>query len=335
MGKSMLRVDEAPTRVAPTVQTGSRDLMVSHYEQYLRTTTNRNGRPYVASTINGYMRAARTLAKWLDFEGISGDLTPACKPEVLNFFLRSYLASHDQNGTNFIQRNLRTLFVWLEAETGNPSPYRSPALDTYTARRHKPRVLSKEFIRELLDSCKGSTFTGARDEALIRLMLDGLRIGEVLAVRIEDVPPLTHPVLRVTPSKGELRYAEGSGRRVRLADETVRALQRYLRARTDHPMSSTALRATLWLGKGSALPLTYDGVRQMLERRCERLGYEKAATCHMFRHTFAHDYRAAGGGLDDLAEHVGWSTTEMGRVYGADMAEDRAIETRERLRISY
>src|SRR5690606_7984145 len=218
-------------------------------------------------------------------------------------------------GTAFVQRSLRTFFRWLEREEGVPSPFGSARLNTYSPREHKPKVLSREFIAELLDSCKGTDFTSVRDEAMIRVLLDGLRVGEALGMAVSDVPSLSYPILRVKPHKGDARYADDSGRRVRLADDTVRALQRWLRVRLTHPLADSTLRDVLWLGKGTARPWGYDGVRLMLTRRCKKLGYEEFATAHMFRHTFAHDFRAHGGSIDDLTEHMGWSSYEMAKRY--------------------
>ena len=305
--------------------------MLEHYHQHLRTATNRNGRPYAPKTISGYMRCAEHLARWLDAEGIEGDLTAACDPETLNRFFRHYLETHDQNGAAFVYRNLRNLFRWLEREEGVQSPYRSPELDTYVAREHKPKTLHPEFIRELLEDCRGKRFTDVRDMAIVRMLLEGVRVGELLAMTPQDVPDLTNPVVRLIPDKGELRYAEGSGRRILLDEETVKALHRYMRVRAGHPLAHTALRDSLWLSPRSALPLGYDGVRLMLYRRCKRLGYDQHATAHMFRHTFAHDYLAAGGKVDDLVHHMGWSGPAMAYRYGRDMAEDRAIEAKRRL----
>jgi integrase len=277
------------------------------------------------------MRVAHLLSTWLDQRGVSGDLTPACDPRTLNEFLRDYLTSHEQNGVANVQRNLRTLFRWIERETGTPSPFKSEDLDHYVALERKPKTLNLEFIRELLGTCAGGSFTGVRDEAIIRLLLEGMRVGEMLEITPDDVPTLTDPVIRLVPRKGERRFAADSGRRILLEVETVRALQRYMRTRTEHPLAATVFAAVLWLGQGSATPFGYNGVRLMLIRRCRRLGYDQHATAYMFRHTFAHDYRANGGSIDDLVEHMGWTGPGMAYRYGKDMAEDRAIEAKRRL----
>jgi integrase len=308
--------------------------MLDHYEQHLRTSTSRNGRPYAEITIVGYMRCATRLANWLDDNEIAGDLSAACDPKIMNRFLLEYQSTHDINGTSFVQRNLRNLCAWLETECNVTSPYRSRELHTYTAKIHKPKVLGNEFITALLETCSKGSFTDVRDAAIIRLLLDGMRVGEVLAIAPEDVPPLTDPVLRVVPAKGELAYAKGSGRRILLEEETAKALQRWVRKREAHPLSRTVLRNELWLGQGSATPFRYNGVRLMLERRSKKAleGAPGHATSHMFRHTFAHDFRADGGSLDDLTQHMGWASYAMAQRYGKDMAEDRAIAAKREMR---
>lgn len=50
--------------------------------------------------------------------------------------------------------------------------------------------MSPEFIRELLDDCRGSSFVAVRDTAIVRMLLEGVRAGELPAMRPEDVPPL-------------------------------------------------------------------------------------------------------------------------------------------------
>lgn len=177
----------APATVGRMVLAGAmtREMMLGHYEQHLQTATNRNGRPFDAKTIRAYMHAARLLARFLDRQEIEGDLTAACDPRVLNAFLRSYLTGHTQNGTANIQRNLRTLFNWLEVETEIESPYRSRVLDRYRALETKPKTLTHDFIQELLADCKGHGFTAVRDVVADKTPVEG-----------EDAEPLLeHPAL--------------------------------------------------------------------------------------------------------------------------------------------
>ena len=49
---------------------------------------------------------------------------------------------------------------------------------------------------------------------------------------------------------------------------------------------------------------------------------------HMFRHTFANDWLPNSGAEGDLMRLAGWKTRSMLDRYGADMAQQRAIEAK-------
>ena len=65
--------------------------MISEFRDWLRSRTNRNGRPFQADTISAYADAAIALDAWMTAEGIDGDFT-ACDTAVLNRFFAAYFA---------------------------------------------------------------------------------------------------------------------------------------------------------------------------------------------------------------------------------------------------
>jgi integrase len=91
------------------------------------------------------------------------------------------------------------------------------------------------------------------------------------------------------------------------------ALERYLRVLRRHRF---AHRPELWLSQKG--PLTGDGIRQMLDRRCRRAGIPRLNP-HRFRHT------SVGMAL------YGWKSRQMLNLYGAARAEDRARAAKRRL----
>ena len=82
---------------------------------------------------------------------------------------------------------LRQLGHWLaeegEADTDPLAGMRPPKLDKVVV----PRLSDAE-VAALLRACKGPSFTDRRDEALVRLMTEGLlRSAEALALTVDDV----------------------------------------------------------------------------------------------------------------------------------------------------
>ncbi|WP_116998451.1 tyrosine-type recombinase/integrase [Desertimonas flava] len=182
-------------------------------------------------------------------------------------------------------------------------------------------VLSDDELRQIFATC-GADFDGVRDLALMRFLLTtGCRRSEVAGLTLDDLD-LRAQTVRVM----------GKGRRERLVhieDGTALALRRYLRARKLHPKGSTTDR--LWIGKLG--PLTGGGIQQLLQRRAERAGVERANP-HAWRHAFAHRWLAAGGTEGGLMSEAGWRSSQMVRRYARSAAAERGRAEHARLNIA-
>jgi integrase/recombinase XerD len=254
--------------------------------------------------------------------------------------VRAYLAWCEQNGQPAIlDRNLLAAFTaelldsgaepataqarhlavrrfarWLHAEGELPADplagMRPPKLDAKVV-----PVLSDDELRRLVKACEGRTLRDRRDEAIIRLLAEtGLRAGECVALRVEDVD-VGGGTLLVRRGKG------GGGRLVPFSAQTARSLDRYLRLRRTHEL---AAEPNLWLGEHSSR-LGYDGLYRTLRKRARAAGIRRFSP-HMLRHTAASRWLAAGGSEGGLMAVAGWRRRDILDRYAAATRASRAVE---------
>jgi integrase/recombinase XerC len=307
-----------PTPPTPAAPHPDWDVLVTSWDLALRADGYSDG------TIKTYRMAVSQLARWLGEIGPD----PISPIDLTRDHVRGWLAHLRETGSAATAQTyfagLRHFARWLVAEGETPT---DPTEGIRSPKPGQPKtpVLSAEEMRRLLATCAGPGFTSRRDRAIMLTLLDtGVRISELAGLELTDVD-LRDRMLFVA-GKGSRR--SGPRRRaIPMGVKAAQAIDRYLRERRRH---AHAHAAALWLGTHGRAVLSADGVDMMLKRRARQAGL-KHLHAHVFRHTFAHNFRAAGGSEGDLMTLGGWHNRAMLDRYGASAAADRAAEAARRL----
>jgi integrase/recombinase XerD len=264
-----------------------------------------------AQTVRTYGNGVRAFLAWSEREHVAPSLD---RPTVDKFVAGLLDAGAEPSTARSRQLAVRRFSAWLADEGEIPADQLTrlapPKLDVKAV-----DPLHDDQLRALLVACKGPEFRDKRDEALIRFMAEtGARAGEVLALTVADVD-LRTGVAVIRRGKG------GKARRVPFGPRTGSAIDRYLRARRHHRLASTPV---LWLGQGGKA-FGYYALRDTLRYRAERAGIEHLHP-HLFRHTAAHRWLAAGGSEGGLMAVGGWTRPDMLMRYTRARAEQRAAD---------
>lgn len=280
------------------------DLLLRSFERSLRQ-RNRSDR-----TIRSYADTARLLAGHVD-----RPLDEVTRQDLEGFFV-AMLETRSPASVALYFRSLRAMFNWMVREEIVASSPMAGMEGPTVPEKPVPVVVDDDLTR-LLKACEGKDFDARRDTAIVRLLLDtGIRVGELVGLAVDDVD-FRNDVVSVDGKTG--------ARIVPFSNRTGEALDRYGRERRRHPMAKLD---GWWIGARGVM--TVSGVQQMLRRRGAQAGVDDLRP-HRFRHTAAHQWKAAGGSDEAAMQLFGWRSPEMLQRYGSSLAAQRARDEHRRL----
>ncbi len=275
-----------------------RTILKTNIDDYLETwmeafLMDRKANGVARGTMVFYSQKLRGFADYCDAQEVKqiSQITP--------IFLRQYLlhlveTNHNPGGCHAFYRVIRAFLFWYENEV-EPESWSNPI--------HKvkaPRVpiepiepVSNQAVMKMINTCKTTSLSGARDAALLYFMLDtGLRANEILSLNLEDV----------NQARGEILIRKGKGHKPRyvyIGSKTKKALRHYLSFRKDNFEG-------LWVQEPrfGIERLHYGGLRQIIIRRAVDAGVEIPAP-HDFRRAFAIMMLRNGTDVFTLAKSMG------------------------------
>lgn len=281
------------------------------------------------STVINYVSAARDLAAFLAREGL-----PTRVGEVELTHLRHWqvwqLQIAAQTSASVRHGWLLAFWKWCVSEGYVAAPGPMAGLRQPAKSRTPRPVLSDEHVTGLLRVCERMPrdFLGLRDAAFIRFLLDtGARRAGAAALSWRDVDWQTG-IVCIHAKRGTGAFEDYYGR---LGKKALRALDRYRRAAEVHPQY-VGPHGAVWIGQRG--PLSRVGLYQALKRRAVEAKLDPdEVTTHLFRHTFAHQFLAAGGSERDLRKLGNWRS-DVALKYGAVLDMERALTAKEHLSLS-
>lgn len=270
---------------------------------------DREAQRLARKTLEWYAYSLHPLGEFMAAEGITEakEITPG--------LLRRYIihlsdSGHNDHGVAGLFSAAKAFLSWYEDEY-NPKDWSNPAKRVKSPKRptELKQPISAENFRALAATCKGDSFTDARDQAMLFLLVDsGVRRQELADLKIGDVNMSTGTVL-VRSGKG------GKTRQTFVGARTRKALAKYYRFR---PGASD--KEPLWTNQ-EGRKLTLPALREVLRRRSKRAGIPEASF-HDFRRAFAVNALRSGMDLITLQRMMGHADLSVLNRYLALVGED-------------
>lgn len=265
-------------------------------------------------TVETYTRAIRQFSNWLSVSGISrpgradiiaykDDLKAAGKKPTT---IQNYLAA------------VKIFFRWTAQEGLYPNVadrVKGAKLD----KDHKKDYLTENQVFMLLEQVEHDTEQGARDLAMLLLMVTGgLRTIEVARANVEDLRAL---------GGGTVLYIQGKGREekadyVKVNANTEKAVRAYLKKRGRTQGGEPLFASTSNNNRGERL--TTRSISGIVKKHLLEAGYDSSRlTAHSLRHTAVTLALLEGKNLAEVQQFARHAKLDTTQIYNHALEKSR------------
>jgi site-specific recombinase XerD len=183
-------------------------------------------------------------------------------------------------------------------------------------RRLDADLLTTDEIEALLRACSRRAPTGVRNRAILALAWrSGLRIGEVLGLRVKDLDFEAGTIV-VQHGKGDKRRVVG------LDAGTAALLSRWLELRRKRGLGRVEI--VFCTLAGGKIDASY--IRHLLPRLASRAGIEKRVHAHGLRHAYAIGLEREGATVSVIRDLLGHSSASVTDRYLRRLGASEAVD---------
>ena len=285
-----------PSVSAVMVAEGPLEELLAGYRRYLA-----RERGLAESTICRYERVARLFLG--DHERGGELVLQRLSAADVSGFLARECPKRTVSGARDLVAELRPLLRYLHVAGLISLPLRWAVPGVADLRdRSLPRGLEPATVAKLLRSCDRRRTVGRRDYALLLMMVRlGLRVGEVAALRLDDLDWRAGEML--VRGKGNRQD------RLPIPVDVGEALVGYLRRRQTIDCRQAFLSA-----RAPAGPLSASAIKAVVRAACVRAGVAPVGA-HRLRHTAATQMLRAGASLPEIAQVLRHRKLETTAIY--------------------
>jgi integrase/recombinase XerD len=246
------------------------------------------------NTQMAYKRDVQAFADWLSFH-FGARLKDVCSEQIIQFLSHLQTKGYATSSIVRLVVTLKVLFRFMKREGTVPI---NPALHLDTPKLWQliPEVLSEKEIESLLAAPEQSTFTGARDKAILEILYgSGLRVSEVCRLSLYSIDDQFVKV-----------FGKGSKERiVPIGKMAIGAVDHWLAVyRCQFDSEKNQLLFLTVKGK----PIDRIGVWKAIKEYGKNVGIKKNISPHTLRHSFATHLLDHGADLRVIQELLGHSS---------------------------